>query len=691
MINYKGAFNVMKNPLLDLSGLPRFTLIKAAHVEPAIDQVLADNRALVQQLLITNRGHHWNNFVQPLEDMDERLSRVWSPVSHMNSVVNSDELRAAYNACLGKLSNYATEMGQNTALFKAYQSIAEGEQYHQLDRAQKKIIDNTIRDFRLSGIDLDDAQKERYKTLMESLSALTSKFEEHILDATRAWTKVINNEAALAGLPDSAKAMAQQSAAQREQQGWLFTLEFPSYLAVMTYANDRAFRKEMYTAFVTRASDEGPHAGQWDNSPLMEEILALRHETAQLIGFDNYAERSIATKMAASTSQVIEFLTDLAKRSLPIAKSDLEELRLFADQQHGITTLEAWDVVYYSEKLRQHKYSISQEAIKPYFPEHRVISGMFAVVEKLYGLKITESRRVETWHKDVRFFEIFDQHGELRGQFYLDLYARQFKRGGAWMDECIVRKTTADGSVQTPVAYLTCNFSSPIGDDPALFTHDEVLTLFHEFGHGLHHMLTKIDYPSVSGINGVAWDAVELPSQFMENWCWERDPLTLISGHYQSGETLPDEMFHKMIAAKNFQSGMQMVRQIEFSIFDFRIHLEFDPAKGARIHEILDDVRQQVSVIKPPSFNRFPHSFSHIFSGGYSAGYYSYKWAEVLSSDAFSLFEEKGIFDRETGLNFLSMILEQGGASDPMELFINFRGREPQIDALLRHSGIIAA
>lgn len=691
MINYKGIIKVMKNPLLDLSGLPRFTLIKAEHVEPAIDQVLADNRALVQQLLLTHREFHWTNLVQPLEDMDERLSRVWSPVSHMNSVVNSDELRAAYNACLSKLSNYATEMGQNKALFKAYQSIAEGEQYHQLDRAQKKIIDNTIRDFRLSGIDLNEEQQGRYKALMEELSALTSKFEEHILDASRAWTKVIDNEAALAGLPDSAKAMAQQSAVQREQQGWLFTLEFPSYLAVMTYADDRAFRKEMYTAFVTRASDEGPHAGQWDNSPLMEQILALRHEAAQLLGFDNYAERSIATKMAVSTSQVMEFLTDLAKRSLPIAKSDLEELRLFAEQQHDISTLEAWDVVYYSEKLRQHKYSISQEAIKPYFPEHRVVAGMFDVVEKLYGLNIKESRRVETWHKDVRFFEIFDKDGALRGQFYLDLYARQFKRGGAWMDECIVRKTTADGSVQTPVAYLTCNFSSPIGDDPALFTHDEVLTLFHEFGHGLHHMLTKVDYPSVSGINGVAWDAVELPSQFMENWCWEREALALISGHYQSGEPLPDEMFDKMTAAKNFQSGMQMVRQLEFSIFDFRIHLEFDPAKGARIHEILDDVRQQFSVIKPPSFNRFPHSFSHIFSGGYSAGYYSYKWAEVLSSDAFSLFEENGIFDRETGLNFLSMILEQGGSSDPMELFINFRGREPQIDALLRHSGIIAA
>ncbi len=681
----------MKNPLLDLSGLPRFSLIKAEHVEPAIDQVLADCRTQVQQLLAANTDYNWDNLIQPLEEIDERLSRVWSPVSHLNSVVNSDELRASYNACLSKLSNYATEMGQNAELFKAYQSIAKGKQYRLLDRAQKKIIDNSIRDFRLSGIDLNDEQQARYKALMEELSSLTSKFEEHILDATREWTKIIDDEAALAGLPDSARAMAQQSAAQRDQKGWLFTLEFPSYLGVMTYSDDREFRKEIYTAFVTRASDEGPHAGKWDNSPLMEEILALRHEAAQLLGFDNYAERSIATKMAVSTSQVMEFLTDLAERSLPIAKSDLNELRTFANEQHDIANLEAWDVVYYGEKLRQHKYSISQEAIKPYFPEHRVIKGMFGVVEKLYGLNITESRRVETWHKDVRFFEIFDKDGELRGQFYLDLYVRQFKRGGAWMDECIVRKLTGNGNVQIPVAYLTCNFSAPIGDDPALFTHDEVLTLFHEFGHGLHHMLTKVNYPSVSGINGVAWDAVELPSQFMENWCWERDALALISGHYRSGETLPDEMFDKMLAAKNFQSGMQMVRQLEFSIFDFRIHLEFNPKKGAAIHEILDDVRQQVSVIKPPSFNRFPHSFSHIFSGGYSAGYYSYKWAEVLSSDAFALFEEKGIFDRETGLNFLSMILEQGGSREPMELFIEFRGREPQIDALLRHSGIIAA
>lgn len=420
----------------------------------------------------------------------------------------------------------------------------------------------------------------------------------------------------------------------------------------------------------------------------MEKILALRYEAAQLLDFDNYAERSLATKMAQSTDQVLDFLNDLAERSLPLAKNELEEVRAFAKDQHGMEQLEAWDITYYSEKLQQHKYSISQEELKPYFPEDKVLSGMFAVVERLYGFKITERNDVDVWHKDVRYFEIGDANGP-RGQFFLDLYARPQKRGGAWMDDCITRMKNEEG-VQVPVAYLTCNFSAPIGDDPALFTHDEVLTMFHEFGHGLHHMLTQVDYPSVAGIGGVPWDAVELPSQFMENWCWQKEALADIAGHYQTGEPLPDELFGKMIAAKNFQSAMQMLRQLEFSIFDFRLHLEYDPAKGARVYQILDEVRKQVAVIEPPSFNRFPHSFSHIFAGGYAAGYYSYKWAEVLSADAFAAFEEKGIFDRDTGLKFLATVLEQGGSREPMELFIEFRGREPTIDALLRHSGLAA-
>lgn len=679
----------MSNPLLEMRGLPPFSQIHSEHVEPAIDQVLAENRAQVEALLNSNQSPSWQSLVQPLEQLEERLSRIWSPVGHMNSVVNSEALRGAYNACLPKLSDYATEMGQNEKLFKAFKQIADGPEYEKLDRAQKKIIDNALRDFRLSGIDLPAEKKARYKQIMQELSALNSKFEENLLDATNAWKIQISDQSRLAGLPESARAMAKQVAERESMEGWVFNLEYPSYLPVMMYADDRELRREMYTAFVTRASDEGPYAGQWDNTQVMEQILALRHEAAQLLGFDNYAERSLATKMAGSTDQVLSFLNDLAARCLPLARRELDEVRAFARDNGFSETLESWDVSYWSEKLRQHKYAITQEELKPYFPEDKVLNGMFAVVNRLYGMNIRERKDVDTWHQDVRFFEIQDSHGRLRGQFYLDLYARPHKRGGAWMDDCMTRMRTETG-VQIPVAYLTCNFSSPIGGDPALFTHDEVETLFHEFGHGLHHMLTQIDYPSVAGISGVPWDAVELPSQFMENWCWQREALDLIAGHYKTGEPLPEAMFKKMLAAKNFQSAMQMVRQLEFSIFDFRLHLEYDPVKGGRVYEILEEVRRHVAVMNPPSFNRFPHSFSHIFAGGYAAGYYSYKWAEVLSADAFAQFEETGIFDRATGERFLVTILEQGGSRDPMEMFIEFRGREPTIDALLRHSGLAA-
>ncbi|MBI3773366.1 MAG: oligopeptidase A [Gammaproteobacteria bacterium] len=679
----------MTNPLLTMRGLPPFSHIHPEHVESAIDQMLAENRIQVEALLNSNQSPSWQTLVQPLEVLEERLSRIWSPVGHMNSVVNSEALRAAYNACLPKLSDYATEMGQNEKLFQAFKKIAEGPEYARLNQAQKKIIDNALRDFRLSGIDLPAEKKDRFKQIMQELSALNSKFEENLLDATNAWKVQIKDAARLEGLPESAQAMAKQVAEREKMEGWLFNLEYPSYLPVMMYADDRELRREMYTAFVTRASDEGPHAGQWDNTQVMEQILALRHEVAQLLGFANYAERSIETKMAASTDQVLSFLNDLALRCLPMARRELDEVRAFARDNGFTADLESWDVSYWSEKLRQHKYAITQEELKPYFPEDKVLSGMFAVVNRLYGMTIRECKDVDTWHEDVRFFEIQDSRGQLRGQFYLDLYARPHKRGGAWMDDCITRMRTEAG-VQVPVAYLTCNFSGPIGDDPALFTHDEVETLFHEFGHGLHHMLTQIDYPSVAGISGVPWDAVELPSQFMENWCWQREALNLIAGHYKTGAALPEALFKKMLAAKNFQSAMQMVRQLEFSIFDFRLHLEYDPKKGGRVYEILDEVRRNVAVMNPPSFNRFPHSFSHIFAGGYAAGYYSYKWAEVLSADAFSQFEENGIFDRATGERFLVTILEQGGSRDPMEMFIEFRGREPTIDALLRHSGLAA-
>lgn len=678
----------MDNPLLSNSVLPQFSAIRPEHALAAIQQTLASNRAQLQRLLDDNAQPGWDNLVWPLEEMGDRFSRIWSPVSHLNSVMNSDAWRAAYNACLPLLSEYSTEIGQNKQLYAAYQAIADGPQYSRLNAAQQKIINNSLRDFHLSGVALSEQDKTRYAQIMQELSALTSKFSENVLDATGAWKKHIEDEQHLAGLPESAKSMARQTAEQEGKSGWLFGLDFPSYLPVMTYAEDRNWRAQTYEAYVTRASDAGPHAGQWDNTPVMEKILALRHELAKLLGFAHYADYSLATKMATSTQQVMTFLADLAQRSYAIAKQDLDEVRAFA-RNAGLDTLEAWDVTYYAEKLRQSKYAFSQEQVKPYFPEDRALTGMFGVVNKLYGLNISEVKGVEVWHPDVRFFEIIDQHGERRGQFYLDLYARPHKRGGAWMDDCVARRRSKEG-VQIPVAYLTCNFSPPIGNDPALFTHEEVETLFHEFGHGLHHMLTKIDYPSVAGISGVAWDAVELPSQFMENWCWEGEALRDISGHYQSGEPLPQILYQRMRAAKNFQSGMQMMRQLEFAIFDFRIHLEYDEKRGGQIYQILNEVREQVSVIKPPSFNRFPHSFSHIFAGGYAAGYYSYKWAEVLSSDAFSKFEEQGIFDRETGMKFLTTILEQGGSREPMELFIEFRGREPQIDALLRHSGITA-
>ncbi|HKK06850.1 MAG TPA: oligopeptidase A [Gammaproteobacteria bacterium] len=680
----------MTNPLLTMTDLPPFGEIRPEHVEPAIDAVLAENRRGIESLLAGGGESTWANLMQPLEDMDDRLDRIWSPVSHMNAVVNSEELRAAYNACLPKLSDYATEVGQNERLFQAITSIAEGPEYARLDGAQQRIIDNALRDFRLSGVDLPAGQKVRFKTIQQELSRLTSKFEENLLDATNAWTQHVTDEARLSGLPESARAMARQAAEAKGLAGWLFTLEFPSYYAVMLHAEDRELRRTMYEAYTTRASEQGPHAGRWDNSEVMEQILALRHEAAQLLGFANYAERSLATKMAHSADQVLGFLSDLAQRSLAMARRELEELEAFAREHHGVAALEAWDIGFYSEKLRRHRYDISQEALKPYFPIDRVVAGMFEVVKRLYGLDISEVDGVATWHRDVTFYEIRDGAGELRGRFYLDPYARAHKRGGAWMDECIGRHIRADDSLQIPAAYLVCNFTPPIGDDPALLTHDEVTTLFHEFGHGLHHMLTKVNYLSVSGISGVPWDAVELPSQFMENWCWEREALDLIAGHYQTGEPLPDDLFDKMVAAKNFQAGMQMVRQLEFSMFDFRLHLEYDPAQGGRIQQVLDEVRAEVAVVRPPAYNRFQHSFSHIFAGGYAAGYYSYKWAEVLSSDAFSKFEETGIFDRSTGLAFLENILEQGGSRDPLELFIAFRGREPEIDALLRHSGIAA-
>ncbi|SIR63407.1 oligopeptidase A Metallo peptidase. MEROPS family M03A [Aeromonas sp. RU39B] len=680
----------MNNPLLTMDGLPPFSQIQPEHVQPAVLQAIAECKQRINEVLAHGSPRTWDNLVAPLEEANDRLGRIWSPVSHLNSVMNSEPLRQAHDACLPHLAEYQTFVGQHEGLFAAYRELANSDDYARLSGAQRKEVENTLRDFHLSGIDLPAEQKQRYGEIQARLSELASQFSNNVLDATQGWTRLVSDEQELVGMPQSALAAAAQMAQLHEQQGWLLTLDIPSYLPVMMYADNRALREEMYQAYTTRASDQGPCAGQWDNSAIMAELLDLRLELAKLLGFASYAELSLATKMARKTEQVIGFLEDLASRSLPQGQAELQEIRDFAAAEYGMSELQAWDVAYYAEKLKQHRFSISDEQLRPYFPARKVVAGLFDVVRRVFGLKVRERLGIETWHPDVRFYDIYDEQDELRGSFYLDLYARANKRGGAWMDTCLGRRYRRDGQLQRPVAYLTCNFNGPVGDQPALFTHNEVVTLFHEFGHGLHHMLTTIDVAGVAGINGVAWDAVELPSQFMENWCWEADALAFLSGHYLSGEPLPAELLDNMLAARNFQSAMQMLRQLEFALFDFRLHMDHRAGGEGVVGDVLSQVRQQVSVLVPPAFNRFQHSFSHIFAGGYAAGYYSYKWAEVLSADAYSRFEEEGIFNRDTGAAFLHAILEKGGSKEPMELFRAFRGREPQVDALLRHSGISA-
>jgi oligopeptidase A len=673
------------NPLLQDFDLPPYSEIRPEHVEPAIDSILGDNRVAIEELLSRPAERlDWQTLVVGLDEMNARLGRAWSPVSHLNAVCNSPELRSAYEACLPKLSAYYTELGQNRALFEAYKALAEGPAAAGFEVAQKTILEHSLRDFRLSGIDLPPVEQQRFGAIQMKLAELGSRFSNQLLDATQAWTKHLTDEAALAGLPDSAKGQMKQAAEAKGLDGWLITLEFPSYYAVMTYADDRALRQEVYTAYSTRASDQGPNAGQFDNGPVMEEILDLRQELAKLLGYASYAELSLATKMAESPEQVLGFLRDLAVRSKPFAEKDLAELRAFAAEQ-GLDDLKSWDTGYYAEKLRQSRYSLNQEELRAYFPIDKVLAGLFAVVQRLYGIEIVELEDFDAWHPEVRLFEI-REHGEHVGRFFFDLYARANKRGGAWMDGARDKRRDAEGRLISPVANLVCNFTPPVGERPALLTHDEVTTLFHEFGHGLHHLLTRVEHAGASGINGVAWDAVELPSQFMENWCWEPEGLALISGHYQTGEPLPQEKLERMLAAKNFQSGMMMVRQLEFSLFDFELHATH--GDGRSVLEVLEAIRDEVSVLRPPRENRFPNSFAHIFSGGYAAGYYSYKWAEVLSSDAFSRFEEEGVFNAETGRAFREAILARGGSQEPMVLFVDFRGREPSIDALLRHLGL---
>ena len=680
----------MNNPLLTMDSLPLFSRIQPEHVQPAVAQAIADSKQKIQDVLAQSGPHTWDSLIAPLEEANDRLARIWSPVSHLNAVQNSEALRAAHDACLPLLSEFQTYVGQHEGLYEAYCELAQSDDFPRLGAAQRKEIENTLRDFRLSGIGLAAEQKQRYGEIQARLSELASRFSNNVLDATMGWSKLVTDEAELAGLPASAQAAARQMAEQKGKEGWLFTLDIPSYLPVMMYADNRALREELYGAYCTRASDQGPNAGKWDNSAIMTELLTLRRELAQLLGFANYAELSLATKMAEKPQQVVGFLTDLAERSLPQGKAELAEIRAFAAEQYGQSELAAWDLPYYAEKLKQHKFSISDEQLRPYFPAGKVVNGLFEVVRRVFGMKVRERYGIETWHPDVRFFDIFDGEDELRGSFYLDLYAREHKQGGAWMDVCLGRRYRQDGSLQNPVAYLTCNFNGPVDGKPALFTHNEVVTLFHEFGHGIHHMLTQIDVAGVAGINGVAWDAVELPSQFLENWCWESEALAFISSHHETGEPLPADLLEKMLTARNFQAAMQMLRQLEFALFDFRLHQEFDPANPGQIPALLNEVRSQVAVLSPPAFNRFQHSFTHIFAGGYGAGYYSYKWAEVLSADAFSRFEEEGIFNQATGQSFLKHILEKGGSKEPMELFRAFRGREPKVDALLRHSGIAA-
>lgn len=676
----------MTNPLLQSFTLPPFSAIKPEHVVPAVTAALDECRQMVEKVVAQGAPYTWDNLVQPLAEVDDRLGRIFSPVSHLNSVKNSPELREVYEQTLPLLSEYGTWVGQHEGLYQAYRNLKEGEHYAALSLAQKKAVDNALRDFELSGIGLSKEKQKRYGEIAARLSELGSTYSNNVLDATMGWSKLITDVSELSGMPESALDAAKAQAEAKEQQGWLLTLDIPSYLPVMTYCDNQALREEMYRAYATRASDQGPNAGKWDNSEVMAEELALRHELAQLLGFDSYADKSLATKMAENPAQVTDFLTDLAKRARPQAEKELAQLQAFAQKEHGISELQPWDLTYYGEKQKQHLYTISDEQLRPYFPEERAVNGLFEVVKRIYGITAKERKDVDVYHSDVRFFDLFDESGELRGSFYLDLYARENKRGGAWMDDCVGMMRLADGSLQKPVAYLTCNFNRPLNGKPALFTHDEVTTLFHEFGHGLHHMLTGIDTPGVSGISGVPWDAVELPSQFMENWCWEPEGLALISGHYETGEPLPQDLLQKMLAAKNFQSGLMMVRQLEFSLFDFEMHATH--GDGRSVAQVLEGVRDEVSVMRPPAYNRFPNSFAHIFAGGYAAGYYSYKWAEVLSADAFSKFEEDGVLNADTGRAFREAILARGGSQAPMVLFVDFRGRAPTIDALLRHSGL---
>lgn len=675
----------MPNQPVDKTLLPRFSAIVPNEIKSTINDILDINRHRLKELLAQKQPYTWENLMEPLEEMGDELQKNWAPVAHLHGVMESEALRKAYNETIPILTEYSTELSQNETLFRAIEAVAEKDKT--LNAAQKKLLELELRDFKLAGINLPEDKKAKMAGYQLRLSELTTKFSENVLDATDKWFLQIDDLNELKGLPEQALDLAKENARKRNLDGYVLTMDFPSYSTALKFLENRQLRQDIYKVHSTRASELGPFAGKYDNAPVIDEILQIKDEIAKLVGFNNFAEYSLATKMAGTPEQVISFIEDLVNRSKAMAKRELDELKKLAEAD-GIKKIEIWDVPYYSEKLRIQKYDYSQEDLRPYFPIKKVLQGLFTVVEKIYGIRLQQENEVEVYHPDVKFFSLYDDRGNFRGGLYMDLYARPHKRDGAWMDDCVNRRIRSDGNVQFPIAFLTCNFMPAVENKPGLLTFDDVLTLFHEFGHCLHHLLTKVDYASLSGINGVPWDAVEFPSQFMENFCYDKSVLPLISEHYETGQPIPDALFKKVLKAKHFQTGLQMLRQLEFALFDFKLHLEYDPNNKNFVQQTLDEVRKQISIVIPPSFNRFQNSFSHIFAGGYAAGYYSYKWAEVLSSDAYSLFEENGVLDPKTGHSFMQNILEVGGVRDPMDSFIAFRGRKPNIDALLRHSGI---
>jgi oligopeptidase A len=672
----------VNNPLLELESLPSFGRIEAAHARPALEKVLSDNRARLAELT-AQRHPTFASLVEPVEELSYTLSRVWSPIGHLNAVANSADMREAYNECVPLLTAYSSELGQNTRLQECYAYVLQHEGA-MLEPAQRKVVDNALRDFRLAGVDLRPDEKVRYCEVAQRLAQLATKFSENVLDAARAYTRTVSDESELAGLPVNAVDRAAADAREANQAGWLFKLDQPTYMTIMASAESERLRRDIYEAWITRGSELGPSAGRFDNNPLIAEIVPLRHELARLVGFKHFADYALATRMAKSSKQVLAFLDDLARRCLPAARQEFSDLEEFAGRK-----LNAWDLAFYSEKLQESRFKVSQEAVRPYFPLPKVLDGLFALIRRLYGVEVRERPGVGVWHPSVHYYDLVDQNQKAVAGFFLDPYSRTEKRSGAWMDECVIAKSLPSGTA-LPVAQLVCNFTAPVGNGPALLTHDEVTTLFHEFGHGLHHMLTRVAYPSIAGINGVSWDAVELPSQFMENFVWRPEVLPLISAHVDTGEPLPVDMLQRLLGTRTFNAALDTLRQIELASFDFELHANFDPQVGAQVAETLDGVRRRVAVVPPASFNRMPASFAHIFAGGYAAGYYSYKWAEVLAADAFEAFEEAGVFDSATATRFRDSILARGGSLDAMEAFVRFRGREPDVRPLLKKTGIAA-